>query len=157
MGQTTMNHEVSAITVPATPLLIVRRRAAQSELSRVIPEACGLVWNAVRRLGVTSAGRHVALYTGCVNGRFDLEIGVEAGADAVADGEVVLSATPAGRVATVTHMGPYTGLREAHDAVQEWCREHKERPHGGPSWEVYGHMNNDDPAAVRTDIFYLLS
>ena len=151
-----MNHVVTAITVPATPLLVVRRRAVASELSRVIPEACGLVWNAVRRLGITSAGRHVALYTACTAGRFDLEIGVEVGADGVADGELVLSATPAGTVATVTHMGSYAGLRGAHDAVQEWCRAHGRRPNGGPSWEVYGHMT-DDPAEIRTDIFYLLA
>src|SRR3954464_2185834 len=106
-----MTPAVSVVTVPATPLLIVRRRAPQAELPRVIPEACGFVWNAARRLGIASAGRHVALYTACRDGRVDLEIGVEVGDDAAAvvDGDVQLSATPAGIVVTAAHVGPYSG------------------------------------------------
>ena len=33
---------------PGSPLAVVRRQARQSELSRVVPECCGLVWNVVR-------------------------------------------------------------------------------------------------------------
>ena len=64
-------------------------------------------------------------------------------------------ATPAGTVATTVHMGPYDQMKPAHEAIHQWARENG-RKLAGPSWEVYGHWS-DDPAQLRTDIFYLLS
>jgi hypothetical protein len=40
---------------------VIRRHASASELSRVVPQCCGLVWNAVRAQQAR-AGRHVAIY-----------------------------------------------------------------------------------------------
>lgn len=138
--------------MPATPLLVVRRRATQSQLSTVVPQACGVVSDFVRRSGIGSAGRNVAVY---LNADIDLEVGVEVGADAAGGGDVFRSATPAGLVATTAHIGPYARLGEAHGAVLRWCRDHHHRL-AGPSWEVYGHWR-DDPQQVRTDVFYLLA
>jgi len=43
------------------PLAVIRRQARSSELARVVPECCGVVWDAVRAQQ-TQAGRHVAIY-----------------------------------------------------------------------------------------------
>jgi effector-binding domain-containing protein len=67
---------------------------------------------------------------------------------------VVNSATPAGTVATTAHFGPYGELGLAHRAVRAWCKR-KGCERVGPFWEVYGHWS-DDPANLRTDVFYLL-
>jgi effector-binding domain-containing protein len=64
------------------------------------------------------------------------------------------AATPGGLVATTTHIGPYEKLRAAHDALHQWVHENGHKL-AGPSWEVYGHWN-EDPAKLRTDVFYLL-
>ena len=53
-----------------------------------------------------------------------------------------------------THQGEYGGLYAANAAVSAWCRAH-DRPLAGPSWEVYGHWH-EDPAQLRTDVYYLL-
>src|SRR5262249_28096352 len=45
----------------SVPLAVIRRQASVSELSRVVPQCCGLVWNAVRAQQAR-AGRHVAIY-----------------------------------------------------------------------------------------------
>ena len=45
----------------SVPLAVIRRQASASDLSRVVPECCGLVWNAVRAQQA-QAGRHVAIY-----------------------------------------------------------------------------------------------
>jgi effector-binding domain-containing protein len=45
-------------------------------------------------------------------------------------------------------------LSEAYSAIQNWSKE-SGRQFAGPFWELYGHCN-DDPAKVRTDIYYLL-
>lgn len=147
-----MPYDVIVLRMPATPLLVVRRTAPQSQLSRVVPDACGVVWNFIRSNNITPRGRNVAVY---LNGKIDMEIGVEVAATAAGDGDVILSATPSGMVATATHWGDYRGLHGAHEAILQWCDANNHR-RAGPSWEIYGHMG-DDPSKVRTDVVYLLS
>ena len=148
------SYAVQVEQLESVPVAVVRRQARQADLSRLVPECCGLVWEAVKAQR-TKAGRHVAIYW---DGSIRLEVGVELQGLFVDDGEVVRSATPAGAVASATHFGPYGGLGAAHDAVQRWCNANG-RQLAGPSWEVYGHWErewNDDPSRIRTDVFYLL-
>ena len=137
------------------PLAVVRRQASAAELSRLVPQCCGLVWNVVRAQQA-KAGRHVALYW---DGTIRLEVGVELHGSFAEQGEVVQSATPGGAVAVVTHLGPYSGLGAAHKAVLDWS-EAGHRRLAGPNWEIYGHWQPDwnaDPSQIRTDVFYLLA
>jgi effector-binding domain-containing protein len=120
----------------------------------VVPECCGLVWNAVRAQQ-TKAGRHVAIYW---DAGIRLEVGVELYGPFAEDGEVVRSATPAGPVASATHFGPYSSLGAAHAAIGDWSRVNHHCL-AGPSWEIYGHWQadwTDDPERIRTDVYYLL-
>ena len=138
--------------VPSTPLAVIRRQVKQSELSRVVPECCGLVWNVLRAQGVRG-GRHVALYW---DGSIRLEVGVELPNDFVERDGVVRSATPAGAVVSAAHFGPYGELGAAHDAVRQWCATNQ-RSLAGPSWEIYGHWQTEwdrNPSLIRTDVFY---
>ena len=149
---------VSAVEVQAmasVPLAVVRRQAEPAELAALVPEGCGIVWQAVKAQKA-AAGRHVAIYW---DASIRLEVGVELLGPFDDDGEVVRSATPAGTVASITHLGPYDGLGTAHEAVRRWCEAHGHRP-AGPSWEIYGHWRpewNTDPSAIRTDVCYLLA
>jgi effector-binding domain-containing protein len=145
-----MTYTVESKTVESQPLATVKRRARQSELSKVVPEACGIVWDAVKALQI-KGGRHVAIYW---NGEIDLEVGVEVDDSFQGKGEVLRSATPAGAVLTTTHVGMYDRLGDAHRAIVEWSVQHQ-KPLAGPNWEVYGHWT-DDLSQLRTDVFYLL-
>src|SRR5580658_801770 len=94
-------------------------------------------------------GLNIVFYTDPgIAGEFDIACGVQLqhGGNA---------STPGGTVATTVYMGPYDQMKSAHEAIHEWARENS-RGLAGPSWEVYGHWS-DDPAKLRTDIFYLLS
>jgi effector-binding domain-containing protein len=138
------------------PLAVVRRRAKQSELSRVVPEACGFVWNALRANKITGAGRHVAVYLDC---EINVEIGVEMDGPFTGAGDVIPSSLPTGTVATTTHFGPYGGLGAAHQVIHDFCKQHGHKL-AGPNWEIYGHWVdewNKDPAKIRTDVFYLIA
>jgi effector-binding domain-containing protein len=146
-----MDYAVRVEHVSSRPLAVVRRRASSQELSRVVPECCGTVWNVLKALQVPGAGRHVAIYWDC---QINLEVGAEVEAPFAGHGEVLGSSTPAGPVATVAHFGPYNRLHDAHAAIRKWCADNGYTP-AGPNWEVYGHWD-DDPAKVRTDVFYLL-
>jgi effector-binding domain-containing protein len=139
----------------SVPVVVIRRQARQSELSRIVPECCGLVWNEVRAQQ-TKAGRNVAVYW---DGSIRLEVGVELLGPFAEHGEVVLSATPAGAVASATHFGPYSGLGSAHNAIHQWCKANN-HTFAGPSWEIYGHWQpewNTNPSQIRTDVYYQLA
>ena len=150
-----MGYDVRLENIVGRPTAVVRRRASRQQLSRVVPEACGLVWGVVRAQQIKGAGRHVALYLDC---QVNLEVGVELEAPFPGHGEVVASALPSGTVATAVHFGPYGGLHAAHQAVRDWCANHGHIL-AGPNWEIYGHWEdawNTDPSKIRTDVFYLL-
>jgi effector-binding domain-containing protein len=150
----TASPSVRVERVAGIPLAVIKRRVAQSDLPRVVPQCCGLVWN-VLRAQQARGGRHVALY-------WDDAISLDVGAELLgpfneSDG-VVRSATPAGVVAWATHLGPYGQLGRAHDAIRQW-RKAAGREFAGPSWEIYGHWLPEwdaDPSRIRTDIYYLL-
>jgi effector-binding domain-containing protein len=154
-----MRYAVQVMHMSATPIAVVKRRAPLDQMARVVPEACGTVWRAMKGLGITGLGRHVAVYRAETGGALDVEVGVEVAAPFGGNGDVVDSATPAGEVATVTHFGPYGGLAAAHRAVREWCDANGRAP-AGVSWEVYGHWLPEwdaDPSKIRTDVFYVLA
>jgi effector-binding domain-containing protein len=140
---------------PPTSLAVVRRVVRRADLHRVVPECCGLVWNAMRAQQA-SAGRHVAVYW---DAAITVEIGVEALGPFAEQGELKRSATPSGLVASAAFFGPYQGLGSAHAAIHDWVRAHGRRL-AGPSWETYGHWQdawNADPSLIRTDVSYLVS
>jgi effector-binding domain-containing protein len=152
-----MNYEIRLETLATPrPLAIVRRRARPHELPKVVPDACGVVWAAIRAQGISGAGRHVALY---LDEQINVEVGVEVDHPIKDRGELIASVLPAGTVATTTHLGPYNQLLAAHRAIRDWCARHN-YSRAGPNWELYGHWQeawNSDPAQIRTDVFYLLA
>jgi effector-binding domain-containing protein len=151
-----MGYVVRLERLSGRPLAVVRRRAASHELSKVVPDACGTVWNVMRSQQVAGAGRHIAVY---LDDQINLEVGVELDTSFAGHGEVVPSATPPGLVATTTHFGPYHLLHGAHVAIRRWCDDNG-HVLAGPNWEVYGHWQdewNSDPSKIRTDVFYLLA
>ena len=147
--------EVRVAHEDSIPLAVVRRLAKSAELSKVVPEGCGVVWSFVRARQLR-AGRNVALYW---DGDIHLDVGVET-ADVVPEGgDVVRSATPSGPAASVVHLGPYQQLGAAHRAILDWCSTHDRRL-AGPSWEIYGLWQDDwnaDPSRIRTDVYYQLA
>src|SRR5262245_56165891 len=125
-----MNYDVRLEQQIGHPLAVVRRRASRQQLAKVVPDACGTVWNVLRAHHVTGAGRHVAIYWDC---QINLEVGVEMAAPFAACGEVIGSTTPAGPVATTIHYGPYQQLHGAHDAIRLWCQKNGHTL-AGPNW-----------------------
>jgi len=149
-----MPYAVQLQRLESVPLAVVRRQVSASELSRVVPQCCGLVWNVVRGQQ-TKGGRHVAIYW---DGAIRLEVGVELLGPFAEQGEVVHSATPAGMIASTTHFGPYGGLGVAHRAICDWCAANNHEL-AGPNWEIYGHWKSEwdsNPSQIHTDVYYLV-
>ena len=148
-------YNVQLQQLDSIPLAVIRRQARPAELSRVVPECCGLVWNAVRAPADSgrSPRRDLLGWDHSARGR----------------GRAARAVCRAGRGGSLGDarwrrglghaLGPYSGLGAAHGAVRDWCRAGNHRL-AGPSWEIYGHWQrewNDDPSQIRTDIFYLLA
>src|SRR4051812_26465967 len=106
-------HEIHVAQAAAIPLAVIPVHARAADLKRLIPENCGIVWNAMRAQQVR-AGRHVAIYW---DDAMHVDIGVEVFTPFTDSGEVVHAATPAGIAAWTTHLGPYGGLGAAHEAI----------------------------------------
>jgi hypothetical protein len=151
-----VEYKIRCEQLESRPLAVVRRRAKPDELSKVVPDACGVVWRVIRSQHISGAGRHVAVY---LDGQINLEVGVELDAPFAGSGEVVGSATPAGLVATTTLFGPYGLLNQAHAAIRRWCADNGFTP-AGPNWEIYGHWQdgwNSDPTKICAEVFYVVS
>ena len=146
-------YEIQVADVAPIPTVVVRRRATLAQLPQVVPAACGTVWEFIRAKKVR-AGRNVALY---LSDQVDLEAGAEALGPLTSEGEVITSQLPGGRVATTKHIGPYTALAAAHQAVRRWCELHHHAV--AQNWEIYAHWQaewNADPSKIETDVYYLL-
>ena len=146
-------YTVATERVDARPLAVVRARMTIADLKSQFGALLGKVYKA----GLKLDGQNVFVYSQCDGGLFDIQFGV--GVDGKFDkrGDVEYSETPAGEVVCATHWGDYSLMRPAHEAIQTWMKANN-RKFSGTSWEVYGHMAPDqDPANVRTDIYYLLA
>jgi hypothetical protein len=65
-----------------------------------------------------------------------------------------ISRVPASFASYLNQVYAASRMGDAHAAVIAWCRANG-RALTGTRWEIYGHWS-DDPARVRTDVFYLL-
>src|SRR5205814_4067396 len=112
------------------------------------------VWPHIKdRSGLNVVLYHPSEPTG-LGKEFDIETGVEVPNDFVPKPPVYVTRTPGGRVVTATLFGPYDQMSATYRAIDDYVRQQGLRL-AGPSWEVYGH-SSDDPAQLRTDIFFPL-
>jgi effector-binding domain-containing protein len=145
-------YEVQVTDVAPRRLAAVRSRTSLPELGKAIRAGLDQVWPHINdRSGLNVVVYHPSEPTGLGN-EFDIETGVEVPEGFVPKPPVYLTRTPSGRAVTTAHFGSYTEMAGAYRAIEDYVRREGLRL-TGPSWEVYGHWN-DDPAKVRTDIFF---
>jgi effector-binding domain-containing protein len=145
-----VQYTVQVTEVTEQPIAAVRGRATMANLPATIRQLFDRFYAGFKGKG----GLNIVLYTDPgVAGEFEIACGVQL--ERVQPEHDANASSPAGTVATTVYMGPYDQMKPAHEAIHKWARENGRRL-TGPSWEVYGHWS-DDPAKLRTDIFYLLA
>ena len=152
-----MNYQVVTKTVSAQPLAAVRRRALSRDVGRIWKPALDLVWEFLRRHdGLWAGGHNCFVYHHAAHPEalMDIYFGVQVTRSFRDEGEVVCTQTPAGEVATTTHVGSYDKLAAAYDAIHSW-RAATGRAFSPCSWEIYGDWT-DDPSKLETQVVYLL-
>jgi effector-binding domain-containing protein len=116
------------------------------------------VWAFLRQNpGLRSDGHNIFLYHHPAKGESTIvvDFGVEVTRPFAQSGDVVSTETPAGRVASALHIGPYERLAEAHQAIHAWAAAN-DATIAGKSWEIYGDPT-EDPAKLETRVEYLLA
>jgi effector-binding domain-containing protein len=105
--------------------------------------------------GVALLGPAFALYRGPVEETVDLEVGFPVDRPVEADGNVVASELPGGRLARVTHSGSFDGLVAAWAHLAAWLHEQGLEP-AARRWEVYVTQPSPDmdPRDLRTELFW---
>ncbi len=136
------------------PTAVVRAMSLPADLPKTI-RACFDRFYAAPHPGIAAPGHNVVFYPDWAPGRANpIECGVLVEAPVAAQGDTVPSALPAGRVAVVTHLGPYDRMHPTYELLHAWVERNGWR-RAGPFWEEYDDPA-EDPARVRTDIYLLL-
>ncbi|MEP7325848.1 MAG: GyrI-like domain-containing protein [Gemmatimonadota bacterium] len=148
------SYEVVVVEAAARSVAGVRADVPFGRVAEYFARCLDLVFAAGRSGAIALDGQNIFIYHPGAPGVLVVDFCVGTSGPFAAIGEVSWRQTPLGTAATTFHLGDYGGLRGAHDAVHQWCRE-RGRTLAGPSWEVYGHWHAD-PAKLRTDVYYLL-
>ena len=153
--------KVEIETVAEQPIAAVIARVPMGEIGAHFRPHLDKVYDFLKTHGdVRLPGAHnVFVYRGKdihlhKDGKIPVEFAVLVARKFAEDGEVNCSSTPAGRIATATHVGPYSRLSDTHGAIQKWCAQHGHAL-AGIDWEIYGDWN-DDPKKLETKVCYLL-
>jgi effector-binding domain-containing protein len=153
-----MGINVSVETVSARTLAAVRCTVRIDQIGVARRPALDQVGQFLsRNPELRGDGHNVFLYHHPANMQspMDVDFGVQVTRSFSKEGEVFATETPAGKVATALHAGPYERLGETHGAIHAWAAANK-MTFAGKSWEIYGDWS-DDPAKLVTRVEYLLS
>jgi effector-binding domain-containing protein len=145
--------EPELVTADAVTTAVVRRTVPMAEIAGFYDSAFGTLVEALARQGVTPAGPAFGLYHGAPAETADIEAGFPTEGPVEADGDVVASSLPAGRVARVVHRGAYDALGESWGRLYSWAVAQGLQP-GPLMWELYVTEPNPDmdPAELRTEL-----
>ena len=139
-------------------LAAVRRQVRIGQVATAWRPALDLVWAFLRQNpGLRTDGHNIFLYHHPAKreSAMAVDFGVQVTRAFPQSGDVFATETPAGRVASALHLGPYERMGETHDAIQSWARANR-MTMAGKSWEIYGDWT-DDAARLETRIEYLLA
>src|SRR5215467_8002150 len=153
-----MSASVSIRVAQPRTLAAVRRQVRIGQVGAAWKPALDKVWEFLRKNpGLRTDGHNVFLYHHPANREapMDVDFGVEVSRSFEPSGEISLTTTPAGKVASALHIGPYDRMRETHEAIHAWANANK-MTFAGQSWEIYGDPT-DDPSQIQTHIEYLLA
>jgi effector-binding domain-containing protein len=150
-----VGYDVEVKDMEAQPMVAIRATTPPAELPGVFREAINEVWTYLERIGVKPSGPSFGIFHEYGDETVDLEAGVTVPAGTEGEGRIRAGEIPAGRVASTWHVGPYTKLGDAHQAMDEWIHGQGHQ-HGRPPRELYwtGPGDEQDSSKWRTEVQY---
>jgi effector-binding domain-containing protein len=130
-----MAYEVHIEHRPQQPAAVLRAHVKESEIAPFLSRAFGAVGAALAAQSMAPTGPPFGVYR-IENGEFDVAAGFPA-SGVIRNQDSVESITlPGGTVAVTTHVGPYSTIGEAYDALITWVSSQGYVAAGDP-WESY--------------------
>jgi hypothetical protein len=149
--------DVHIETVRPRKLAAVRREVAPGGVGSAWGPAVGKVWEFIRgHPGLWVDGHNIFVYHHSEQAGAPIvcDFGVEVTRTFEATGEVYATETPGGEAAVAVHRGPYSELKDAYSAIEQWMVANG-RASAGHTWEIYGDPT-PDPADTETTVVHLL-
>ena len=145
--------EPAVVTLEPATTAVIRRVVPMDRLAEFFDGSFGALAAAVTEQDVGVAGPAFALHHGLPADTVDLEVGFPTQRAVRAEGDVVASALPGGRVARVVHAGSFDGLGAAWGRLRSWINDGGLKA-GDTFWEVYLTQPTPDmdPADLRTEL-----
>ena len=149
-----MAYDVQLEEIEKRSTMVIRVETSPNKLGETFAELLPEVSAYLATKGVEPAGPPLGRFFAYTKDHVDMEAGFPVAAPAEGEGRVRPSELPGGRVAAIWHVGPYTTIPKAYEAITAWMKE-QGLESGGASWEVYWTGPADvDNSQWRTEIVW---
>ena len=150
-----MEPKCGTTLLEAQPIVGIRTTVAMDEIGKVMGPLFGELQGHIRQNGQQAAGAPLAIYYAPPSDTVDLECAIPVVAAMAGAGRVRAGELPAGKAATVTHVGPYDTLPQTWVGLERWMKSQGVESAGAP-WESYVADPGAEPdqSRWRTDIFF---
>lgn len=150
-----MAYNVEIKDLPARPAAVVRFTAHVSEMGDHLGKAFGAVAQHIEATSAGFAGPALAYFEQLGDQRFNVRAGFPVTTPTGGAGEVEPFELPGGTVAITEHVGSYSKLSEAYEALAQSARDAGyDVDTGGPSWEEYLTGPEVPPEQTRTLVYW---
>lgn len=151
-----MTYKCEVIERPAQLTIGIQTNSPVQDLPQVIPQSNQMIAEYLGQLGQNPSGAPFAAYYNMDMQNLHVEIGFLSSSKVPGKGNIQPGLIPGGKAASCLHVGPYSAIGNAHDALHHWVTE-KGYESAGVYYEIY--LNNPadtPPEALQTQIFTML-
>jgi effector-binding domain-containing protein len=151
-----MNYHCEIKDQPAQPTLSIRARTPVEELPALLGESYGKIATYLAELGESPTGAPFAAYYNMDMQDLDVEVGFPVAKPLAGKNEIQASQVPGGQLASILHVGPYSDIAPAYEALAEYVKEQGREP-TGISYEFYlNDPQKTPPAELHTQVLFPL-
>ena len=148
-----MDYQFSTHEMAPQPIASIRERHPTSDMPQFLGRSFGVLFGRLEELGIRPAGPPFVIYHEFGKDTIDAEVCVPVLAIVVGGDVFESHELPATTVVRTLHVGPYTELGDAYEAITGWIEMHDTQAIG-PVRERYLNGPGDglEPAAYMTEV-----
>ena len=151
-----MEYQCELLEQSAQSVLSIRTRTAVGNLPQVLGKAYGAIMQYLSEIGQYPTDAPFTAYYNMDMQDLDVEIGFPVAAKLPGKDNIQPSEIPAGKQASCLHIGPYSQVEPAYDALMQWAKENGHTP-TGVAYEFYLNDPGETPEnELQTRIMFPL-
>ena len=151
-----MSFKCELVELAPQTALSIRMRTAAQDLPQVFGKGYGEIAQYLGELQAQPAGPPFAIYYNMDMQDLDVEFGFPISTSLTGRDNIHASETPSGKSASCLHIGPYSDVEPAYNALSQWIKDSGYEA-TGVAYEVY--LNDPDqtpPEELETRIYLLI-